>query len=264
MNTNNLQRGRLYSTSIYDMFTQNASNRPQHEDSVLEESMRAHGFLSAFPIRCSHGSPGKLVVNQGHHRLHYAKRLKIPVYFVIDDTPIDIWELEGSSKNRWSSADFVESRARSGHPEYRALLSYQKKHKLTLGAASALLQGNTVSEGNALKDIKRGDFKRGDPKHGEMVIAVLDALAPFNLSFVRSSSFVKAVSMMVRIPELNHAQLLLRAASQGHRLAKRATAKDYLSLLQDLYNYGSRAPLAVALRAVAVCKRRQETFGRES
>jgi len=173
MNTNNLQRGRLYSTSIYDMFTQNASNRPQHEDSVVEESMRAHGFLSAFPIRCSHGSPGKLVVNQGHHRLHYAKRLKIPVYFVIDDTPIDIWELEGSSKNRWSSADFVESRARSGHPEYRALIMKQAirnaggqrpttKH---LFAAKRSMDNALGSSGIAISIPGAGPMRRTEHRH---------------------------------------------------------------------------------------------------
>lgn len=268
MNTNKFRLGVVYQTADYSLFNGNVENRPLHDDPILLESLRKYGFWRGAPIICTKNESGDLVLEAGHHRLHYAKILKIPVWFIVDEKPIPLYEREASSKVRWSSQDFVVSLAKGGNPEFKALLAYQKKHRLTLGAAAHLLGGYTADcEGSqVLLKIKRGTWKRGDPKHGEQVLAILDACETRGLEFSRSSSFVKTISHVLRIPELNYEQLLQRVKVHGASLQKRATYQDYLLEIETLYNRGSlfRSRVPVALRAHQVGLKRAATFGRES
>jgi hypothetical protein len=265
MNTNNLQKGRLYKTDEYSIFDTHEYNRPYHEDPILVNSLREKGFMPSSPIHCKENGNGKLKIVRGHHRFHFAKMLKIPVYYIIDNTEVDIYYLEGSSKPRWSAYDFLFSRARSGDNECKALLSYQKTHRLPLGAAAELFAGRTSGAMNALKEIKKGTFHRGEQEHGEKVISILDSLDSFNLDFARCSSFVKAISHVVRIPDLKVDELLRKTQSYGSYIHKRATYQDYLEEIENLYNRGKQAKdrLPIKILANAVAQKRKETFGRK-
>lgn len=266
MTTNNFQQGRLYKTEEYSLFDTHEYNRPIHEDPLLLNSLREHGFMPSSPMHCKENGNGKLKIVRGHHRFHLAKMLKIPVYFILDNTDVDIYDLEGSSKPRWSAYDFLFSRARSGDNECKALLSYQKTNRLPLGAAAELFAGRTSGAMNALKEIKKGTFQRGEQEHGEKVIAVLDALDAFNLDFSRSSSFVKAISHALRIPDLKYDQFLQKVQSFGSFMHKRATYQDYLEEIENLYNRSKQAKdrLPIKILANAVAQKRKETFGRKN
>lgn len=266
MNTNNLQQGRLYKTEEYSIFDTHEYNRPIHDDPILLNSLREHGFMASSPIHCKENGNDKLKIVRGHHRFHFAKMLKIPVYFVVDNTAVDIYDLEGSSLPRWSAYDFLFSRARSGDNECKALLSYQKTHNLPLGAAAELFAGRTSGAMNALREIKKGTFQRGSQEHGEQVISILDALDSFKLDFSRCSSFVKALSHALRIPDLKFDGLLQKMQTYGSYLHKRATYQDYLEEIENLYNRGKQAKdrLPIKILANAVAQKRQETFGRKS
>jgi hypothetical protein len=265
MSTSNYQQGRLYKTEDYSMFDMHEHNRVIHEDPILLQSMMKNGFLPSSPAHVCQNGGDKFKVMRGHHRIHYAKRLKLPVYFIVDNSNVDIYELEGSTKVRWSGFDFLFSRARAGDEECKALLAYQKKNRLPLGSAADLFGGQTGGSMNKIRDIKRGTFQRGDQEHGNKVLSVLGSLDAFKLEFLRSSSFIKALSHALRVPELSFDHLLHKTQTYGSFLHKRATYQDYLEEIENLYNRGLLANkrLPIKLLANAVAQKRKESFGRK-
>lgn len=83
-------------TKDYALFKAHELNRPLSEKPILLESMKAHGFMPSSPLQVEKDRDGRLKVIRGHHRLMYAKRLGLPVWYVIDDSNTDIFDLEGA------------------------------------------------------------------------------------------------------------------------------------------------------------------------
>lgn len=108
----------LKCTRDYSLFALHEFNRPLHDDPVLFASMKEHGWMPSSPAQVVPNGDGKLKVVRGHHRLDIAKRLKLAVWYVIDETIADPWELEGSCRSAWSGEDFAIARAAAGNPRF--------------------------------------------------------------------------------------------------------------------------------------------------
>ena len=253
---------KLECTTNYGLFEMHEFNRPLHEDPVLLESMREHGFMPSSPIQCKPNGNGTLKVIRGHHRLHYAKRLKLPVYYVIDTTNTDLLDLEGTVRQQWNGQDFAVARSRAGDKDCAELLEFQKKHNLTLGAAADLAGGQTAGSQNKLRQVKSGTFKIGDMKHANQVVAITDLCREVGIVFATATAFVKAISMSLRIPEFDAKLFCHRIRLHAPRLNKRSRVDEYLDEIEALYNYGTRSNrLPVRFRAEELSKERYLSFG---
>lgn len=257
------EKPKLQCTRDYSIFEVHELNRPQHEDPRLLASMKKHGFMPSSPIQCVRNGKGKLKVIRGHHRLDYAKQLGLPVWYVIDDANVDLFDLEGV-KQAWSVKDFAYARASAGDANCAKALAFQKQHGLTLGAAVSLVGGESAGSGNKIRSIKDGTFKSTpDMAHANAVVAITDHCREKAIEFATASAFVAAVSLTLRVPEFDRDVFLHRVTINGQQMTKRSTVNAYLEEIEGLYNYqarGRRIPLA--FRAREVSKSRQIDFGR--
>jgi hypothetical protein len=260
-------KARLESTTDYAMFEMHPCNRPLAEKPELEQSMKTHGFMPSGAIHVRRNGNGTLKVIRGHHRLHCAKRLKLPVFYIVDETEVDIFDLEGDSRVAWSMPDFVSARAASGDKACAHLIEFQRKHKLPIGAAASLVAGETASSHNAQKMVKQGKFKAGDQSHANAVVQITDALLLLGVEFATSWLFVQALSRALRVPEFDGEAFLAKVRLYPMNLHRRASASEYIEEIEALYNYGAKSPrsrIPLAFRAKEVGMKRQRTFGRES
>jgi hypothetical protein len=242
-----MKTAKLEKTKDYDLFEMHPCNRPLHENKVLERSMRVNGFMPSSPLQCVRNGNGKLKILRGHHRFSLAKKLGIPVYYIIDESNTDIFDLEGASTTAWNAPDFAAARARSGDKNMRFLLDFKERHGLTLGAAASLVGGQSAGSGNKVREIKSGTFNIGDMGHAKDVVRVTDKLRELGVAFATTTAFVAAVSKVLRVPEINHASLMHKVGLHYHLISKRGTAREYIQEIEELYNYGvktKRLPLA--------------------
>ena len=256
---------KLMRTRNYARFDCHENNRKLHKDPVLRQSMEEHGFMPSSPIHCVRNGNSKLKVIRGHHRLMYAKELGLPVYYIIDDTNTNIFELE-AGKQLWNVEDYAVAYASTGKKDCALLLAFKKKHGLTMGSAASLVGGQSASSGNMQKEVKRGAFRQGDMKHAEAVVAVTDLLREKGLAFATQSAFVAAVSMVLRVPEVELDVLLAKATAHYEQVHKRGTKLEYLDEIEALYNYGTRfaSRLSIKNLAIATGQARQATFGKSN
>lgn len=169
----------------------------------------------------------------------------------------------GDSSSRWSVTDFAVSRAKSGDRNYTTVLAFKKRHGLTLGAAAALVGGQSAGSKNKVRDIKNGTFKIGDMEHGNAVAGITDLCRDCNISFATHASFVESISTALRIPEFDIDMFCDRIRKYAANLRKRSNCLEYLDEIDALYNYGARKTrMPVKFRALEIARNRQRSFGR--
>lgn len=183
---------KLEVTRDYNLFELHEFNRPLHRDRILEESMSKHGFMPSSPIQCVRLPNGKLKIIKGHHRYDTAKRLGEQIWYIIDDTNTDIFELEGG-KTGWSIIDFVHARAHAGDENCIKLIDFSKNHHIPLGAAAALVGGESAGSGNKVRQIKSGRFRMGDLTHAYQVVRVTDRFKELNIPFAATALLVQSL-----------------------------------------------------------------------
>jgi hypothetical protein len=254
-------RPKLESTIEYDVFELHELNRELHDSPVLEESMRKHGFRPSCPIHVTRNGGGKLKVKRGHNRLAVAKKLGLPVWYIIDDDDIDIYEWEGDTRHLWSMRDFAVSYLRGGSVDYEKLIDFQKKHGFTFAIAASLVGGESAGSHNKVRQVKSGSFKCGDMTHANKVVRVTDFCREMQVAFATRSGFVTALSMAMRIPEFDVEKFISKIRLYPKMINPRTSSAEYLIEIESLYNYGAKGKrLPVAIRASEVMRERQKKF----
>lgn len=240
------------------IFMPHEHNRPIHDDPQLKQSMKKHGFMPSTPLQVVPAGNGLFKVVRGHHRLRYAKELGIGVWYVVDESNVDIFDLEGG-RPLWSHSDFARARANAGDQDVRRVLDFQKKHGLTLGVAASLLGGECAGSQNKVAAIKRGTFGiAADTTHAAIVVSITDLCRDCKIDFATQAAFVGAISKIAKVPEFDIAVFKHRLRMHGSMLQRHTTTDRYLEALDDLYNYGAKGRrIPLAFRAREESRKRQ-------
>ena len=252
---------KLEYTTDYSLFEMHNLNRKLHDDPVLEASMAKYGFWPSEPIACKHNGGNTLKIVKGHHRFNTAKKLGIGVYYIVDDTPCTIFEREGSGKVLWNGNDFLYAYVCDKNKDCTTLYNFMKKHGIAIGAAASLVGGETAGSGNMVRKVKAGAFKVGDLTHANAVTEVTDFCRDSGFPFATSTSFVTAVSMVLKVQDYDHARMMAALAKHGHKMKRRSTRNDYLAELEGVYNGGRVNRVPLAFQALEASKERHQTFG---
>jgi len=256
-----MPKPKLESTKNYKLFRLSKINRNITEKPDLEKSMKKNGFLPSCAIHCKKNGNGTLEVVRGHHRLHYAKKLGLSVYYIIDGKCDNPWDLEGQPGQTWSLNDFATGRAKAGDKNCKAVLNFKKKHNMPIGVAASLVGGEGAGSNNKSKFIKRGTFKIGDMKHANQVARITDACRELGVEFATRSAFVSAISLALKVPELDIDTLLYKINTYGALMGRRSRVSEYLEELENVYNHGSkRKRIPLKFRAEEESRKRQATF----
>jgi hypothetical protein len=254
---------RLRKTKNYDLFESHLNNRPLHSNPKLEASMRRVGFMPSSAIQCTRNGSDRLKVIRGHNRLYFAKKLGLPVYYVIDGSCVDLYEIE-TPKQTWSVADFVHSHASRGHKGSVAVIEFQKAHGYTLSAASSLLAGESAGSHNMTEALKKGEYEPvADQSHSLAVASITDCCREAGIKFATMDPFVAAVSMCVRVPDFDVEVFKDKVRLHPAMMQKRTNRYDYLAEIDALYNYGAKSRrLSLAFKARELARARARGFGR--
>lgn len=235
-------------TSNYGRFELLEFNRKVENIKRLEESMRIHGWISAYPMHVVKNGNGKLKIKAGHHRFEVARKLGIPVKFVVCDDEADIYELERST-TPWSVEDYLTSHISSGFHDYLVVKNYHEYTGIHLAQCISLLAGESASSMNWLKRFKQSSYRLGDPTHATIVGDIIVYCRKLSIPFATNSIFVQAVSKVVWVDEFDPNVLKNKIRSHRQIMVKQASKKDYVNLLDTVYNYKSTKKIPLAFLA---------------
>lgn len=141
-------------TTNYEIFQGWRFNRELRSTNQLEEDLLEIGYM-VIPVIVD----SKFNIYDGHHRVRGAMNCAMPVRYIIDDNikAEQIKVLNRGQKN-WSTNDQIDSYAKQGKGDYRAIKLFMEDFKGTAaGLAMTVLNDKLTTWGNA--SFKNGEFK---------------------------------------------------------------------------------------------------------
>lgn len=245
---------KIIETNNYGKFVVSPFNRDVKKTRWLEESMKEHGWLDAYPLHVKRLENGKFEIIAGHHRYAVAQKLGIPVKYVEGKQEVSIHELERAT-NPWKLRDWLDSHIRTGKEHYIALMEYHRKTGIGISQCISLLAG--YSDGSRLNNLfKDGTFEVGDMTHANIVGDIVVFCKAYGIPFARSKMFVAAISKVAMADGFNAATLLKKISSHLELMKKQASMKDYIDLLDLVYNRASRTKVPLAFNAEEAARQR--------
>jgi len=144
-------------SKLDEFFKISSQNRKICEKHVgeLAEAIKKENLLEINPIIINHEKE----IISGQHRWAAAKRLGVPVYYIVHkfSSNSDFVLTSNSNQRRSTLPDSVQYYAEiKGDPAYKQLYEYSKKTKISIGALCALL-GNSVTNTYS-KELMNGKF----------------------------------------------------------------------------------------------------------
>lgn len=250
---------KLLSTMNYALFTKDSRNRnfapEKHKE--LFASMRLLGFLPAHPIAVWKNEKGELIVKRGQHRLAFAEQLKLPVWYVIDEFEIDSAALEASEAVPWTNIDHAENWLHRDKPHYQELLEYAERSGIPMALSASLLMG-TISFNNIQHQFLSGDFVVRDRAYAETVATVYVAFKTFNRA-MNGVHLIKAIASAARVEGFDAQRLIGNIPEHPGAQKKYSTRDAFLDMLEEIYNFRKKTPVALKFNAIQAMRARNPT-----
>lgn len=256
----NTMNNYIRSTKDYERFELHPFNRDVKKIKKLEASMKSNGWILAYPLHCTQEN-GKFVIKDGHHRLHVAKKIGIPVKFVVCEDKIEITDLIETA-SPWTPHDFLVSYVRAGRAAYIAVKEYMEETGIPLGLSVSLLAGESAGSANKVRKFRAGTYALGDPTHAGQVKAVVLHMKSLGVPFATNSLFVQALSKMLRVKGFSVVQFKKKLSKHVGVIERQPSLEAYLTAIEKLYNRGSKTRLPLAFMATETAKKRHLNFGK--
>lgn len=240
----NYPADKIIETKDYDQFVFHGLQRKLEPSQIrkLTNKMQKRGFKKQYPIAVFRDG-GKLRIVDGHHRFEVAKRLKIPLWFIIVNSEEGEDPGGGNIGKPWSLKNWVDHYAAKEFPDYQKLLSYVS-NGIPLTAAAALLRGHSAGSNKTTDAISEGRFKIIDTKRIDSIVGLMREFQANPA--VKSRCFIDAVSMCMWVSEFDVKQLRARLTANLLSLKKTATRDQMLEQLERIYNFHSVTKINLA------------------
>lgn len=237
----------LKKTSDYSRFTFMKGQRPVNinttECRVLVDSMCEYGFLPAYPLMVRpNGAAGKFVIVDGQHRFTVAKELGLEVYYVVDQTSIDVTKIN-KTQRQWKTIDYAHRWASEGLEAYRELIDFHIAYDVPITTAASVLRG-TIAFVNIKNDFYEGRFFISNRDKAIEFFSIFKSIYDLNKR-AKNNNFITALWSCFFVEYFEPERLVSTIRKYPQKLTNCGTRENFLALIEEIYNHGRkcRAPL---------------------
>ena len=220
-------------TKNYSMFSTIEGNRPKNELHLkrLRKSMEEELLISPIIVNEKHQ------VIDGQHRLHVSKELKLPLRYIIAEGYglSEVHRLNQNSKN-WTMAEFIEGYADMRYTEYMYLRGFIDRTGLNITSALALLANDSSSH---TKSVRLGTWKSVHRERANTIADWVNILKQY-YDGANRQGFVRALINLYNNENFEFSHFIGKVALQPSALVNCVNSAQYLTLIEDIYNYRSR------------------------
>ena len=218
----------VYETNDYKQFKFLNNNRDistKHVNKLIK-SMIEKRLISPILINES----GQII--DGQHRFEAQKNLGFPVPYIVQKGygEKEAQRLNINSTN-WTLTAWLNHYARAGKKDYVIYRAFKKKYKFENEQCSQLLSGNYN------RDLFVGGFfKITNYNKGIKLAEMIWDIRPY-FKAITDRMFVRAMLECFQNKEYNHSRFINKLGWQGNSLVKCRDKKDYLRLIESIYNF---------------------------
>tara|TARA_R100000700_G_C3138957_1_gene121415 strand:+ start:261 stop:968 length:708 start_codon:yes stop_codon:yes gene_type:complete len=217
----------VYETKNYNTFKFLDNNRDVNKKHInrLIQSMKEKRLISPILVNES----GQII--DGQHRFEAQKKLGLSIPYIIQDGygEKEAQRLNINSSN-WTLTNWLNFYSRKGIKDYITYKEFKKKYKFENEQCSQLLSGGYSRDVFVGGFFKVKDYNKA-VKYAEMIWEI----KPY-FKYITDRMFVRAILDCFGNKEYKHSQFLKKLRWQGNSLMKCRDKKDYLRLIEEIYN----------------------------
>jgi len=224
----------VHTTTNYSLFNPIGGNRNKNLLHVnrLKKSMAKNYLFTVIIVN------EKYEIIDGQHRFQVIKELGLPLYYIVCNgyglSQVHI--LNQNSKN-WNADDYLEGYCNLGYKDYVVYRDFKEKYEIGHNECQLLLTG--IFHVSLKDDFYAGKFKATKFEEATKSIEQILMLEPYYLG-VRRRTFVGAMISLFKNPNFEFTEFLQKVKLQPTALVDCATATQYKSLIEEIYNYRRR------------------------
>lgn len=251
---------KVLSTTDYSKFAYIRGNRPtERRVFKVMRAIKRRNQLADYPILVT-PYEGKLGIADGQARFESAKRLKLPIFYIVSEK-ISIADVSAANRIQtpWSPRDYVHSFAEQGKKDYIKLRAFIQEFHLPVTTSASLLGGK--QSGGGVESLRTGNFKVVNETHAYKVAHVIVTLKKI-VPFATDRPLAVAIMHLFHLKGFDPERLIHKIETQSSKLVKCASMMQYVELLEDIYNFRARPEQMMSLK-IEVQKRINRLRGKE-
>lgn len=228
----------MLETMEYDVFrfrddNRNGINKGHVEFLIM--SIKENNRLKDHPIKVTRD----LQIINGQHRLLAAKELRVPIYYEYVEMPNAIEIAIENMNKQWSPMDYLNLYTRNGYPEYIRLTEFMRDMKIPIKFALAILRKDHTK---AMHDFKMGNFEFEGYAHTKVIPVIWETVETLRQhgmrgSHLRTVRFWQALIILFIHERFDNKKWMRQVASHAHKFVVKARTRDYLAVIEDVYNF---------------------------
>lgn len=237
---------KIYFTNDYSKFRMINGNRQLNQAKIRRienDILKGLDVLRYCPILVQ--EKGDLLeIIDGQHRFWVCKKMKSKVWYIVveDFSLLDIAKIN-SNTEKWKNKDYVNCYVQQDNQHYVKLDKFMQDYGVPLSMSMRLLMTGKAQDGgvheNVLDLFKRGRF---EVKFEQEAIRIVEACKLFEtFDGWNSTAFITAIFTVLFGDKCDFAELVEKFNHDTSQLQKKGSAKEYLTSLEEIYNYRMRS-----------------------
>jgi hypothetical protein len=232
--TKPMVHNQIHTTTDYFLFKPLQGNRLKNtlHLSRLKKSMQEQYLFTAILIN------EEYEIIDGQHRFECIKELGLPLHYIICEGYglNEVQVLNQNAKN-WNTDDFMNGYCDLGKEDYLQYRDFKNKYPFGHGECQAMLCG--YNNGKAYQQFIDGAFRIKNLQAAHNVASKICKLKSLYAGYTRRC-FVYAMIALLKKPQFDYLHFEAKLKKQPTKLTDCATSKQYISLIEDIYNYRRR------------------------
>lgn len=226
-------------TRDYSQFKFSKANRKSLNEGHIDKlvrSMRLNGYMHAFPIIVT---PDLLVVD-GQHRFNACRRLKLPIFYVVQNKKIEnILPLINNTQLKWNIVDWINYYAQNGNENYILFQSFCTKYSLSPNSGIIILfKGMTGGSQTYMLQEGLLNFSQEDFETCSAIATKVKSI--LQILKINSGKLICAIVFLLFHEQFDIKILFKKLEYLARTFQKTTNTREYLKQLQEVYNHKSR------------------------
>jgi hypothetical protein len=231
----------IHTTTDYSLFKPINGNREinqLHFDRICQSMADNYLFTIIFVNE-------KHEIIDGQHRFEAIKHLGLPLnYVILEGMGLEEVQIYNHFLKKWNADDYLHGYVELRKPEYIAYKKFKDKYQFGHNETMAMLTGAQKNGGNVYNKFIIGNFKITHLKEATHLaerIWMFDGL----YDGFRRRAFVYAMIFLTSNPSFDFLEFYNKIKAQPSLLSHCNEAKQYVALIEEIYNYRRREKVSL-------------------
>jgi len=186
----------------------------------------------------------KYEIIDGQHRFDVIQELKLPLnYIMCKNYGLNEVHILNQNSKTWNADDYLTGYCNLGNEDYIKYRDFKETYGIGHNECMAILT-ETSTKSNIIDNFYNGTFKIKNFNNACKTIEKIILIEPYYIG-IKRRSFIYAMLQLFKNTNFEFTEFLQKLKCQPTALVDCANTKQYISLIEEIYNYRRREKVSL-------------------